>query len=32
LQSRPEMNGQMGVILGKQITWIPVKCLLMFFC
>ena len=32
LQSRPEMNGQMGVILGKQISWIPVKCLLMFFC
>ena len=32
LQSRPEMNGRMGVIVGKQFTWKPVKCRLMFFC
>jgi hypothetical protein len=30
--SRPDMNGRMGVISGKQFTWRPVKCLLMFFC
>jgi hypothetical protein len=31
LQSRPDMNGQMGVIFGKQFTWKPVEYLLIFF-
>ena len=31
LQSRPDMNGQMGVIFGKQFTWKPVECLLICF-
>ncbi len=32
LQSRPDMNGRMGVILGEQFTWKPVECNVVVGC